>query len=547
LISARFAGVPAVLLDEQIRDGLRRVVVFLGVDRGTIWQPSPDGRTLEVTHTWTAGEAQPPPAVVVRSRFPVLWQLAERQAGLWISGPRDIPLEAAAEGTIFEQLGIRSLAGIPLRIGARGLGIVTFVTLRRERTWPHEVTQQIRTLGELFANALMRKETATLLADKEAFTGAVLAALPGETAIVDAGGTIVQVNEAWAAHAQAADGRGAISMGANYLDACRRAIGLPADVAPKALVLMQAVLDGRHEEIALEYPAVRDGSDRWMEMHVRRLERAGGGAAVMHFDVTARRRAEAAAQRHLSDLAHLDRVAGMGELATSIAHELNQPLTAILANAQAAQRMLGTPRWSLDELRACLADIASDDRRAGEVIHRMRLLLRKGDFRALPIDLNDLTKNTIALVGNDALLHYVSIELRPAAALPATYGDLVQIQQVILNLLSNAITAAAAGPTTLRKVLVRTALAGEGDVELSVRDSGKGVAESDRERLFEPFFTTKEEGLGMGLGISRSIVEAHGGRILVENDPDGGAIFRLRLPISPGSLRGAAPGPAPAR
>jgi signal transduction histidine kinase/PAS domain-containing protein len=533
-ISRTFASVPAVLLDEEVRDCLRRVVVFLGVDRGTIWQPSADRQTLVVTHGWTAAAAQPPPPVVVRSRFPVLWQLAERQAGLWIARPEDIPSEAAAERAALEELGIRSLAGIPLKIGARGLGILVLVTLRRERTWPDEVIRQIRTLGELFANALMRKETATALADKEAFTGAVLAALPGETAIIDAKGVIVQMNEAWGAHERSADtgAPGAISMGANYLDACRSAIGIPANVAPKALVLLEAVLEGRTEEVALEYPAVRDGRDCWMEMHVRRLERPGGGAAVMHFDVTARKRAEAAAQRHLSDLAHLDRVAGMGELTTSIAHELNQPLTAILANVRAAQRFLAEPRLNLDEARACLEDIASDDRRAGEVIRRMRQLLKKGDFKALPIELNDLTRNTIALVTNDALLHYVSIEFRPAAVLPETHGDLVQIQQVILNLLANAITAAAGGPTPSRKIVVWTATVEPGGIELGVHDSGKGIAERDLQRLFEPFFTTKEHGLGMGLGISRSIVEAHGGRILVDNDPAGGATFRLQLPAA---------------
>ena len=160
----------------------------------------------------------------------------------------------------------------------------------------------------------------------------------------------------------------------------------------------------------------------------------------------------------------------------------------------------------------------------------MRHLLRKDELTRLPVDLNELAANTIALVANDALLHYVTLEFAPARALPAVRGDLVQIQQVVLNLLSNAITAAAGGPTAHRKVLVWTSAAVEASVELGVHDSGKGIPSSDLARLFEPFFTTRAEGLGMGLAISRSIVEAHGGQIFAENDPAGGAAFRVRLP-----------------
>ena len=242
---------------------------------------------------------------------------------------------------------------------------------------------------------------------------------------------------------------------------------------------------------------------------------------------TALRQAETAAQRHLSQIVHLDRVAAMGQLVSSLAHELSQPLTAIRANAQAAKRLLADSK--LDELRSCLDDIVGDDKRASEVIQHVRQLLKKADVVRTPIALNDLTAHTIRLVANDALLHAVNIEFFPAAALPTAYGDTVQTQQVILNLLANAITAAADGVAPTRKVTVWTSDATAPYVELGVRDSGKGIAEADLDRIFEPFFTTKPDGLGMGLAISRTIVEGHGGRLLVENDPAGGAIFRLRL------------------
>ena len=243
-----------------------------------------------------------------------------------------------------------------------------------------------------------------------------------------------------------------------------------------------------------------------------------------------RREAEAASKRLLSQLAHLDRVAGMGQLASSLTHELTQPLTAILTNAQVANRLLARPQPDLEELRACVNDVISDEHRASEVIRRTWTLLKQADVARTPLRLDDLAARTIALVANDALLNAVAIQFRRAGDLPVVYGDGVQIQQVILNLLTNAITAAANGGGARPTVNVWSAVAATPYVEIGVHDSGKGIPETDLGRIFEPFFTTRVDGLGMGLAISHSIVEAHGGRLLVENDPAGGAIFRIHLP-----------------
>jgi signal transduction histidine kinase len=216
-------------------------------------------------------------------------------------------------------------------------------------------------------------------------------------------------------------------------------------------------------------------------------------------------------------------------MSAAMAHELNQPLTAILANAQAAHRMLARSQPDLDEVRASLADVISDDRRAAEVLRRVRRLLKKTDLVSVPLVLSDLAADTIKLVAHEALLHGVTIQFFPAPASPVACGDTVQIQQVILNLLTNAISAAASGGAPTRKVTVWTSAATAPYVELGVHDSGKGIAAVDLDRIFEPFFSTKPDGLGMGLAISRTIVEAHGGHLLVENDPAGGAIFRVHL------------------
>lgn len=243
-----------------------------------------------------------------------------------------------------------------------------------------------------------------------------------------------------------------------------------------------------------------------------------------------RRRAETQARRSLGQLAHLDRVAAMGELATSLAHELNQPLAAILANAQAARRLLGAKSPDLEEVRASLDDIVDDDRRAAEVIRRMRALLRKDEFRPEPVALNEAVRNVLRLLAQEAARRGVTVECELAADLPHVRGDAVQLQQVVLNLVVNAFEAVSRCPVERRRVGVRTRELLSGQVELLVHDAGEGIAAPHLAQLFEPFFTTKAEGLGMGLCIARSILELHGGEIAAENLDGGGACLRCVLP-----------------
>jgi signal transduction histidine kinase len=243
-----------------------------------------------------------------------------------------------------------------------------------------------------------------------------------------------------------------------------------------------------------------------------------------------RRRAEGKARRTLGQLAHLDRVAAMGELATSLAHELNQPLAAILANAQAARRLLTAPCPDLAEVRATLDDIVDDDKRAGEVIRRMRALLKKEEFRPEPVDLNDVVRSVLRLLAHEASRRGVTLETDLAANLPRVRGDVVQLQQVVLNLVVNACDAVARCAPERRRVLVRTREQLSGNAEVIVEDAGDGIPDAHVAQLFEPFFTTKADGLGMGLSITRSILELHGGHIAVQNLDGGGASFRCVLP-----------------
>jgi len=244
-----------------------------------------------------------------------------------------------------------------------------------------------------------------------------------------------------------------------------------------------------------------------------------------------RRRAEAHARENLAVVAHMNRVGAIGELAGAFAHELNSPLGAMLNNAQAARRLLGRGPEASAEVAACLQDLVDDAQRAGEVIRRIRGVLRREDARPVPLDVSAAIRDAVRLLASDARDREVAVALDVPADLPRVTGDGVQIVQVILNLVLNAIDALAGTSREQRWVHV-SAAARRGGVEIRVADSGPGIPPAQLDRVFDPFFTTKATGLGMGLAISRSIVEAHGGSIAVETAPGGGAAFTVFLPAA---------------
>jgi two-component system sensor kinase FixL len=235
-------------------------------------------------------------------------------------------------------------------------------------------------------------------------------------------------------------------------------------------------------------------------------------------------------QRNRQQLAHLTRVSTLGELAGSLAHELNQPLTAILSNAQAAQRFMATQPINLAEVREILHDLVEDNRRASEVIRKIRTLVKKGELEVVPLSIASVIEDVALLVHSDAIVRGIQVFLNIAPELPPARGDRVQLQQVVLNLLLNAFDALESRSSPGRVVTVEATLDGKGMICVAVRDNGSGVASNTFDKLFMPFFTSKREGLGLGLSISRSIVDTHGGRIWAQNNQDRGASFCFTLP-----------------
>jgi PAS domain S-box-containing protein len=248
-------------------------------------------------------------------------------------------------------------------------------------------------------------------------------------------------------------------------------------------------------------------------------------------DITELRQAKEEAQKRREEIAHLGRVATMGELSASLAHQLNQPLTAILSNAQAALRFIAGDSPDLAEIRDILNDIIADNRRAGEVIHRLRSLFRKGEFEKVAVNINDLIQEVVSLINTEAIIRNVSIETKLDRSLAPVAGDRVHLQQVIINCILNASEAMTGIDNAPREIIISTSKADKKMVKVGVRDFGSGIMEDKLDQIIEPFFTTKSEGMGMGLSINRSIIDVHAGRFWAENNPDRGATFYFTLPI----------------
>jgi len=309
----------------------------------------------------------------------------------------------------------------------------------------------------------------------------------------------------------------------------------PEDVAASLKVYMEA-FDHRLP-FTMEYRLRRhDGEYRWLFDHG--VPRYDGEQNFLGYigsctDITERKQAESEAQLARQELTHMGRVSTLGLLTGSLAHELNQPLTAILSNAQAAQRYLSNGHTNLTEVVEILQDIVTEDRRAGEIISRLRSMLKKGEVKMSPLDINSLIGDVLGLVRGELALRRVNSTTRLAPALPPVLGDRVQLQQVMINLVVNACEAMSANPEAERRLTIQTEQLDAHHVQMAVRDEGPGFDPEGLKRVFEPFHSTKTHGLGLGLPICRSIITSHHGRIWAANNDGKGATLSFTLQIAP--------------
>ncbi len=406
-LSASFVNLPASQVDGHITQALQQLVEFLGVERSGLAELTSNGKQLILTHSYVVPGF--PPQVMRVMDHEVPWYTEQIRRGRLVRLerlPEDAPPEAAAERAYSARIGLKAHLAIPLTAGGAVLGVLGFGAFRAPRPWPDGLVQRLRLIGEVFANALARKN-----ADEQ----------------------------------------------------------------------MQCLRE---------------------------------------------------------QLSRVARVTTLGELAAAIAHEINQPLCAIVTNAQAGLRLAAGGSPDLEEVRDTFRDIAADSKRASEVIGRIRDLLQQRAPVRAPLDLNDALREVLALVGGQLTRKGIGLTLDLAADLPLVCGDRVQLQQVVLNLAVNAIEAMGSSPAPgsggrLRQLAVRSAVGEAGTIVVSVRDTGPGIAPEHLDKVFDAFFTTKPAGVGIGLAISRSIAEAHGGTIRAEACPEGGAAFHVTLPAAP--------------
>ncbi len=533
-LSARFINLPVGEVDQEIGKAQSLVCECLGLEVSSLWQSqgaAPNAFTL--THLYRPEGGPPlPEQIDGRDMFP--WSLDQLLAGQFVlvSSVDEMPPEAARDKELYCHYGLRAGLSFPLSAGGGPLiGALSFNTMRAERLWSEVLTKRLQLVAQVFANALARKRADEALRKSEERFRSIAANLPGV------------VYQFYAR----ADGR----RGMHYLDGrVREMCGLSAEPLDTFFARFAACIpaDDRERWAASVEEAV--GSVRPWEQEFRFIKPTGeelylrgssrpqrvGDEVVFSGvvrDITELKRAEAQGLQHRQELAHVNRVSALGELAGSLAQELNQPLTAIVSNAQAASRFFAQKKPDLVEVGEILKDIADEGRRAGEIIRRMRSLLKKEQARSEPVSLNEIIPAVLGILRSELVVRNVALSVRLAPGLPLVRGDGVQLMQVLLNLLSNACDAMNEAPAAKRRLTISTRQAPGRQVEVTVADKGIGIPSGRLEKIFEPFFTTKPQGLGMGLPICRSIITAHGGRLWAENVREGGARFRFTLPAAP--------------
>jgi signal transduction histidine kinase len=573
-LSMTFINMSASEADRKIVVGLQRVAEAFALDHVALAEFPEDVLVPRPRYWWGVPEAALPASPSLHNTFP--WYARQLKQGNLVCFTRldELPTEATAEKRYWRRCGVQSCLALPLTAGGAVVYVMSFETFHAIHAWPKTLIVRLGLIGGLFVQALQRKDDQEKLEEVLRFEAlvahlsAVFARVPvsdidkeienGLHAVVERlnvdQSTLLEFStdqrELHSLHGYARPGIKGYSQDTMLLQDMpwilskllrgeivrfRRWEDLPEEAHIEKQL-------GRHARLQshLSIPVSMSGSRLcviclgafrteidWPAEWIPRLRLIG----EIFANALVRKQAEEASRRLGHELAHAARITMLGELSASLAHELNQPLAAILSNAQAARRFLARESPALTEVGEALTDIIADDQRAGKIIQQLRDLGKKAPRERAPLDVNALVQQVVYLVRSDALERRVTISLELGAGLPYVSGDRIQLQQVLLNLVLNAFEAMQQITDRSRELLIRTARQNDMTLLVSFRDTGVGVDETTLQQIFTAFFTTKAEGMGLGLAISRSIIEAHGGRIWALPNANQGTMVCFTLPL----------------
>lgn len=428
---------------------------------------------------------------------------------------------------------ILSISGKPLTgedgrfLGYRGIG--RDITARKLMESELELANQ----SLIDAQTRGREQAEEALQDSEKFLRTSLNALPSRIAIINSHGNIIAVNTAWRQLAESANDQfkdGGIDT--HYTKIYQALTGENATDTLNATTHIQQVLTGVDSHTNFDYPCHTDNEERWLVVSASSFNASNERYVVLvHEDVTERRELEEKDRRRRAELAHIARHTTAGELASGLAHELNQPLTAISHNCDALVSMVQQQPVTDTEMVETAQDINDQAHRAGGIIRSMRQLVRRGTVDPIPVDFNNLVRETVRLTTPEAREHGIAVQLNLADNLPEPVIDPVQFQQVLVNLERNAVEAIGQGVSNIRSLSISTMLQTPTLIKITIEDSGPGFDPIIEDQLFTAFSTTKEDGMGLGLSISRSIVEAHGGRLWADRSDRNTTRFHFTIPV----------------
>lgn len=526
-LSVSLINVPADQVDQEIIRAIRRIQSGMSIDHCALFTCFLKTETAVITHE--AGNPQRPALPqLVGTKFP--WALGHLRAKRTIrldDASQDLPVEAVAERAICADLGVRSALVVPLRTTDTEVRGIAYATTIEARQWSDDLASSLQLIGDVLLSSLSAKQAETALRQTE--TSMTLAA---ESAMLGFWRWYPDENRSWltdqarAIYGFEKDTRGTH---ADYLKRIH-----PEDRASALARFARAIK--MDESFEHEYRLLFPQNDiHWVVVRARLVRKPNGRLQEIvgvSIDVTKDREQELRLHRQHEEMARLGRVAVMGEMTASLAHELNQPLTAIVTNASAARRFMNRENPDPGVMNDLLQDITTAGQRAGEIIRGIRTMVKPGGAGREPLDVNSLISEVLRLMKTDIMAKSGSVDLDLAPQLPQVNAIAVQFQQVLMNLLMNGLEAMQHLPVSSRRLTISSSSPSDDTVHISVRDQGAGLPKDvPARRLFDQFFSTKQEGMGMGLAIARSIVEGHGGTLEASDHPDGGAKFTLTLPV----------------